>query len=80
MSAPELITYATIVGIGGAAVILFIGFMVSPKRTRRTVNYMLNTLYEFKQAKSGKDGEKIEVPNFETVQQQKVPDPREKKK
>lgn len=54
---------------------LAIGYTVAPKRTRKTVNYILNTFKEAKQAKEHPE-ETIEVPDFETKQLPKVPNPR----
>lgn len=61
--------------------VLFVCFMVAPKRTLRTVNYMLNALHEFKEAKKGEPDAKIEVPNFETIKEpiKAIPDKRKSK-
>lgn len=76
MNATEIFAWATVIGVGSGVVILGIGYTFAPKRTRRTVNYILNTYREAKQAKEGKEGETIEVPDFETRPFRKVPDPR----
>jgi hypothetical protein len=60
----------------GAVVILFILFTFFPKRTRKTVNYLLTTWAEFKQVKKGDPVDQIAVPDFETKQLPRVPDPR----
>lgn len=60
----------------GAVVVLGIGFTVAPKRTRKTVNYLLTTWAEFKQVKKGDPVDQIAVPDFETKALPKVPDPR----
>ena len=70
-SALAVLVYAVI----GFVLVLFVSFMVAPKRTRKTVNYLLNTFAEFKQAKEHPE-EKIEVPDFETRAIPKVPHPR----
>lgn len=67
----------------GTVALLFVLFTFFPKRTRKTVNYLLLTWAEFKQVKKGDPAEKIEVPDFETKKMERVPDPRtsgEKKK
>lgn len=62
-----------------AVPILFVLFFTFPKRTRKTVNYVLNAYAEYKQAKEHPE-EKIEVPDFETKgPMPKVPHPKEKK-
>jgi hypothetical protein len=76
MSASEIFAWASVIGIGSAVVALAIGYTFAPKRTRRTVNYILNTWREAKQAKEGKEGDTIEVPDFETRPFKKVPNPR----
>jgi hypothetical protein len=73
MSATEIFAWATVIGIGSAVVAMAIGYTFAPKRTRRTVNYILNTWREAKQAKEGKEGDTIEVPDFETKRFPKVP-------
>jgi hypothetical protein len=49
---------------------------VDPKRTRRTVNYLLNTAHEIREVKSSDPTVRIEVPDFETKQLPRTPDPR----
>ena len=56
---------------------LIVGFVFWPKRTRKTVNYLLNTAHEIREAKSADPTVKIEVPDFETKVIPKVPDPRQ---
>lgn len=63
----------------GAVAILFVSFTFFPKRTRKTVNYLLLTWAEFKQVKKGDPAEQIAVPDFETKALPKVPDPRSSK-
>jgi hypothetical protein len=58
---------------------LIVGFVVAPKRTRRTVNYVLNTVHEIREAKSLDPTVLIEVPDFETKQLPRTPDPRKSK-
>ena len=66
-----VLVYAALAVLG----LLALGFTIAPKRTRKTVNYILNTFAEAKQAKEHPE-EKIEVPDFETKALPKVPDPR----
>lgn len=59
--------------------LLFLCFMVAPKKTRKTMNYLLNTYKEYRQAKEHPE-EKIEVPDFETRgPMPKVPPPEKKR-
>lgn len=76
MELPPNLIPTIVYSVIGAVVFLFIAFTVAPKRTRRTVNYLLTTWAEFKQVKKGDPAEQIEVPNFETVKLPKVPGPR----
>lgn len=63
----------------GTVAFLFVCFTFFPKRTRKTVNYLLTTWAEFKQVKKGDPVDQIAVPDFETKQLPKTPHPKEKK-
>lgn len=62
------------VGIGAA---LFVSFTVAPKRTRKTVDYLLNTARAILNLRKGETTQPVEVPDFETHVIPKVPNPRE---
>lgn len=63
----------------GGGVLLFLSFNFAPKRTRKTVDYMLNTARAILNLRKGETAKPVEVPDFETKQIPEVPDPRSSK-
>jgi hypothetical protein len=60
-------------------VALVVGYVIAPSRTRKTVDYLLNTFRLAKAAKGGPTDAPLEVPNFETAMPFKAVPPPEKK-
>lgn len=78
MTLPDSTLAVVVYAIIGFVVLLFVSFTLFPKRTRRTVNYLLQTYAELRQAKADPNAD-IEVKDFETKQLPKVKHPREGK-
>lgn len=60
----------------GSGALLFLSFTIAPKRTRKTVDYLLNTARAILTLRKGDVAKPVEVPDFETKVIPKVPDPR----